>query len=252
MASVFARWKKPPPIEQLLPRLKQWFAGVSGQRLLASQRLVVDELLAACFGYHLLQLSVDSSLELYNNSRVQKKYRCHPLATAVDARCNFEDLPFDNDSLDVVIVHHVHEFVGEPHQLLREMQRVIVPHGQVIILGFNPWSPLGLFSLFSRFFPDSIWHNHLISCRRMQDWLSLLGFATQQVHYGCHSPRMVERSSHAVITAFLKHWPLGNYYVISAVKQLATITPIKPKWSQSSSGFTGMAPVKREKKEEVA
>ncbi len=244
MASVFARWNKQPPIEQLLPKLEQWFDSEWGSRLLSCQRSAIDNALSRCFGYHLLQLSVDSRIELFNGCRVQKKYRCHPFAKNVNATCNFEQLPFANESLDVVILHHVHEFIDDPHQLLREIQRVIVPHGHLIILGFNPWSLLGVATVLRRFSSSSIGHNQLIRCNRMKDWLSLLGFETHQVNFGCHTPGMIERSNNILINDFLTTWPFGNYYLISAIKQIATITPVKPTWKQARKNFVGLIPVK--------
>lgn len=237
-------WPQSPNTQKLLPRLDQWFNTERGQALLNSQQRIIDELLMACFGYHLLQLSVCSSLELFNASRVQQNYRLHPYGFEHDAIADFYYLPFENESLDVVILHHVQEFVGSPHELLREIQRVIIPGGHLIILGFNPWSLAGMRTSISGWLPNSIWHNHLIGCSKMQDWVSLLGFETQSYQFGYHTPRIVERIDNAWVKRCLSHWPLGAFFAISAIKRVAPITPIKPVWSNPVNGFGQFSPAK--------
>ncbi len=54
------------------------------------------------------------------------------------------------DSIDLVFLPHTLEFSADPHQVLRETERVLIPEGRVIILGFNPLSSLGLWRLFRR------------------------------------------------------------------------------------------------------
>ena len=244
MSSLLNRWKKHQTIEQKLPLFAQWFSGEAGAKLLHKQRECVSDTLTRCFGYHLLQLSVDADINLFDDCRVQKKYRVHPYATDCSARCHFDELPFANESLDVVIVHHVHELANNPHQILREMQRVVVPHGHLIIIGFNPWSRLGLYSAAAGLLPSSMWQNQLITYRRMKDWLSLLGFEISRVEYGFHSPQYLEKKAGPMVRQKLKSWPLGNFYVVSAIKQVATMTPVKLRWRRPRKQFAGLAPVK--------
>lgn len=232
-----------PSIEEKLTRLRHWFAGPKGSIMLRDQQRLIDDSLTHCFGYHLLQLSVDPEAQLYEGCRIQTKFRCHPYAQHLDARCLFEQLPFANESLDTVIVHHAHEFVDDPHLILREMQRIIVPHGHLILVGFNPWSVLGLYSRFARFLPKSIWQNHLLSCGRMKDWLRLLGFDSQFIQFGHHHPQLLDRRDEAPVIRFLKNWPFGDFYIISAQKEVAAMTPIKPQWAVAGN-FAGLAQIK--------
>jgi len=241
---MFNRWKKRPYNAGLLLALEQWFDSDRGVRVLREQQVLIDELLGSCFGYHLLQLSIDSRPRLFRDCRVQYKYRAHPSAISADVLSDFEQLPFANESLDIVIVHHVQEFIDNPHQLLREINRVVVPHGRVIVVGFNPWSPLGVFSRVGHWLPGSIWHNHLIGVGRMQDWLALLGFGASIKYYGHHSPSLLAKINKPWLARLLKHWPFGSFYVISAIKEELTMTPIRPRWRQAGNGFTGLAPIK--------
>lgn len=238
------RWKKKPYSNASLLALEQWFDTDRGGRILRRQQVLLDELLSTRFGYHLLQLSIDSRPRLFRDCRVQYKYRAHPSAKAADVRSDFEQLPFANESLDLVIVHHVQEFIDNPHQLLREIHRVVVPHGRVIVIGFNPWSPLGIFSRVGHWLPGSIWNNHLIGVGRMQDWLALLGFEASTKYYGHHTPNVLNQIDKPWLTRALKRWPFGSFYVVSAVKEELTMTPIRPRWKQAAAGFSGLAPIK--------
>ncbi len=231
------------PLEQLFPELEQWFDSERGQLLLARQQALVDELVSSCFGYHLLQLSVDSRVELFDNSRVQHKFTCHPTANSSSALCEFEQLPFASESLDVVLLHHVQEYVLDPYQLLREIQRVTMPNGRLIIIGFNPWSPLGVYSHLGGLLSEAIWQNQLISPRRMCDWLGLLGFQPEPCYFGYHMPPLVERSDKPWLSKALKRCPTGNFYILSAIKQVSGMTPVRPKWKPAKS-FSALAPVK--------
>ncbi len=241
---MFNRWKKRPYSHALLLALEQWFDTDRGARILHQQQVLLDEVLGASFGYHLLQLSIDSRPRLFRDCRVQYKYRAHPSATSADVRSEFEELPFANESLDLVIVHHVQEFIDNPHQLLREIHRVVVPHGRVIVIGFNPWSPLGMFSRIGHWLPGSIWHNHLIEVGRMQDWLALLGFEASVKYYGHHTPNVLNKIDQTWLARLLKRWPFGSFYVVSAIKEELTMTPIIPRWKQTTRGFSGLAPIK--------
>lgn len=244
MKDILSRLKRQPDAELLLPLLEGWFDSEAGQLMLKRQQALVNEAIAGSFGYHLLQLSVDSRLQLFDNSQVQNNYQCYPLSSSGNLRCEFDQLPFASESLDVVVVHHVQEYVSNPHVLLREMQRVVIPHGHLVIIGFNPWSILGLYAQFARFLPCSIWQNHSIGPGRIKDWLSLLGFETQLCHFGYHSPALMERSDKPLLKRLLKQWPLGGFYMISAIKEEAGMIPIKPSWKTASKPFDGLSPVK--------
>mgnify|MGYP000318389818 CR=1 FL=1 len=237
--------KHKPDMKQLLADYERWFASESGRQLLAQQQLMVDELTTSCFGYYLLQLGVAPDVELYSECRVQNKFRSHPANVSVNTMAEYEQLPFASESLDVVLLHHAQELSTNPHLLLRELQRVIVPRGHLILFGFNPWSPIGVYKQLQRFFPHSLWHNQLVSSGRMRDWLSLLGFDVQLNYYGQHFPAVLEKSEKPWVQSLIRKWPIGNFYVISAIKQDLAMTPLRPKWASPARAFGQFSPAKR-------
>ena len=64
--------------------------------------------------------------------------------TAVSLGCDFDALPFDSQSLDLVVLPHALELARDPHLTLREVERVLMPEGRVVIIGFNPASLWGM------------------------------------------------------------------------------------------------------------
>ena len=85
---------------------------------------------------------------------------------------------------------HTLELARDPHQTLREVERVLVPEGRVVIVGFNPAS---LWGLRQRARPPAArrWacgrrsalflpaRGEFIGYRRLRDWLRLLSFEVE-------------------------------------------------------------------------
>ena len=70
---------------------------------------------------------------------------------------------------------HTLEYEPEPHEILREVGRILSAEGHLVVLGFRPLSSWGLRHLFARDgFPPGL--ERMIGERRLRDWLKLLGF----------------------------------------------------------------------------
>jgi SAM-dependent methyltransferase len=230
-------WKHQPQLEVLAPALRAWFETDLGRAVLAAETHLIERSLTNCFGYHLLQLGIDSSLDFYRDCRVQRCFKAGPVRPAPAAsdrhaafvQCNLEELPFETDSLDVVVAHHVLEFAADPHAMLRELYRVAVPEGRVLIVGFNPWSLLGARMVMGRWKSKSVWRNHWLSASRMHDWLQLLGFAVERTEFGFHRPPL-HRAAHwaGEHAPWARHLPGGGIYLITAIKQVAKFIPMRP------------------------
>lgn len=89
---------------------------------------------------------------------------------------DIDRLPFASESIDLIILPHAFEFAENPHMILREVDRVLIPEGQVIISGFNPASLWGLRQSIGKltgayFLPS---YAEFIGLPRLKDWLKLL------------------------------------------------------------------------------
>ncbi len=94
----------------------------------------------------------------------------------VDIAASPIELPFQNETMDVVVLIHQLEFSDNPHQILREGERVLSPEGHMLVLGFNPFSLWGLRYLFTRRrCCGPPWTGRYRSQARIEDWMTLLG-----------------------------------------------------------------------------
>jgi SAM-dependent methyltransferase len=152
---------------------------------------------------------------------------------------DFAELPFASQSLDLVVLPHVLEFAAEPHQVLREVERVLIPEGQLIVSGFNPASMWGARQTFGRvsgshFLPLN---GEFISVPRLRDWLKLLNMEVNRGHFGCYAPpcateRWLQRFGFMEKTGD-RWWPyLGAVYVVQAIKRVKGMRLVGPAWSR--------------------
>lgn len=230
------------PDQPLWHGLASWYASDLGQQLAAEEQRRLDQALGDLFGYHLLQLGFPGHAGMLRSSRVR-----HHMRTELDASPTVlqqsdrqlcarpEQLPFQSDSLDVVVLSHILEFSQQPHAVLREVERSLIPEGHVVILGFNPLSLWGLARLLVGWKGRVPWCGHFMTLTRLKDWLALLGFdVVRQQRYGYRPPwqhpRLLQRLGF-METLGRRLWPLfGGGYVLVARKRVTTLTPIRPRW----------------------
>lgn len=208
--------------------------GDLGRYLMRLDREMLDAKLPGLFGFHLMQLGIGRMPALCESSIIRHKFLLGsiPGQAGVSAVAQAEQMPVESDSIDVLLLHHVLEFSRQPHQLLREAARVIVPHGHLLIAGFNPFSALGLRSLLWHRLGHEIWRGRLFGRRRIIDWLALLDFAVEDVQYRFHGlpvdhEGLLRRL--APIDRLAARWSLpgGGLYLIHARKQVSCMTPVK-------------------------
>ena len=218
-----------------LHALEDWLETDLGRHVLRLEQEMIATLLPGLFGYHLMQLGISRQVQLYEGSMIRHKFalaRLPGVGTA-SALAEPEQLPIETDSVDVVLLHHVLEFSEQPHQLLREAARVVAPNGHLLIAGFNPWSLLGLRSLLWRRFGHEIWSGHLLSTRRVSDWLELLDFAVdavQQRFHGLPTNHAATLQRLGAVDSWGARWALpgGGLYLVHARKQVSRLTPVRP------------------------
>lgn len=230
-----------------------WYRQPLGQALLEAESALLDQILGQLFGYHLLQLGRFADRDLLHASRIKHRMvlcddhdraRAPGLGTAEPLVAPCAQLPIMSDSLDVVLMPHTLAYAAHPHQVLREVERVLIPEGHVIILGFNPWSLWGLWRLALGWRQQVPWSSHFFSVTRIKDWLALLGFDTIAQHNYFYRPPY--GGAHTLKRlGFLEKlggrwWPrLGGGYLLVARKRVTTLTPIRPRWRASRKLLVG-------------
>ena len=218
--------------------MTRWFTTPLGCYLLQHEQRHLQDLLQRRFGYHLLQLGCAETL-LHDASPMGHKFSFCPHAdtpTLHTARARGDAIPLASESLDLVLLHHALDFSTGQHQLLREVARVLIAGGSVIIVGFNPLSSWGLRTrLPGNASRASPWNAALLGTRRLTDWLKLLEFQVEQVRHGCYalpvnSERCIRWSGWMESLAGRLNWPTGGFYVIHARKQVIPLTPVQRRW----------------------
>lgn len=220
--------------------LEDWFESDLGRSMLAAVLLRLGALLPTLFGYHILQLGLFRDKPLMAASRIS-----HQAVVSIDPAlnppsdngvlCAASALPIAADSIDVILLPYVLEFEQDPHDVLREVERVLIGEGHVVIIGFNPWSCWGLWRLLL-WWRDSVpWSGRFLRIGRLKDWLKLLGFEVTHTSRAFFRPPV--RSARLLRNlGFLellgrKLIPIfGGCYVIVARKRLQRLIPIRTQW----------------------
>jgi SAM-dependent methyltransferase len=234
-----------------------WLDSPPGQYLLAWEQLAIDEAVADVFGYHAVQCGTPGH-DFLRTNRMPHRIVAYtgpgavPVADHGHTRLiidQFEELPFASQSLDLVVLPHVLEMTLDPHQVLREVDRVLRPEGRVIVTGFNPVSLWGLretlgVPLGQGFLPHP---SRLITLLRLRDWLRLLRYSPSDSQHGCFRPacrsqRWLDRFAFTERVGD-RWWPiLGAVYLQSAIKRLPGMTLQGPVW-RKRFGARASAPV---------
>jgi SAM-dependent methyltransferase len=254
--------------------LHHWFESPPGRYLLAWEQARFDEAVADIFGYHSLQLGMPL-LDGLRANRMPHQWLAlgqegvqgsiafleagqgdGPLQRrAVDLLAEPVALPFPEASLDLLVLPHTLELSIDPHTALREVERVLVPEGRVVISGLNPASLWGLRQWRARLYqrlgkgtlylPDV---GEFIGYRRLRDWLRLLSFEVESARFGCYRPA-VRSAQWLERCGFMdplgeKWWPIfGAAYFVVAVKRVHGMRLMEPAWRTNRQRAAATVPV---------
>jgi len=221
------------------PLLSKWFESELGQELLEEEQDILDRVLPSMFGYHLVQTGIGKpqwlagASTIHNKLYVSEKQQQHDQYRCVCSR--LDELALATESVDVAILHHSLDFDSSPHRALREISRAVIPGGRIVIVGFNPWSIWGLGRFFLMQTAGMPWSGNFISPYRLSDWLKLLDFHVEGYESTAFGLPTANRRTRKLFNwiAYLgqRIWQQrGGVYVLVAVKQVSTLTPIKPRF----------------------
>lgn len=233
-----------------LQALRDWCQLPLGKALAEAEQQVLCEILSDVFGYHLVVIDPSCQPDALASSRILHRVvqSCSDsgLAQPPSLLASAEHLPLQADSVDAFVLPHALEVARNPHQVLREIDRCLLPEGHVVILGLNPFGWWGLRRLLLGWRGCVPWSLRFISLPRLKDWLSLLGFDTVHSRYVFpHPPWHYGKMQSAAVLLQRLHsprWPLlAGAYVLVARKRVATLTPVKPRWRPRRALLGGVA-----------
>ncbi|WP_439898050.1 class I SAM-dependent methyltransferase [Aquabacterium humicola] len=233
--------------------MAQWLKSPPGRYLLGWEQVQLDRHVSDLFGFHALQLGLPQLDGLRANRMphrwvasdslyMPEPYELPPVDESISTlaphaglalHCDYDALPFPSQSLDLVVLPHALELARDAHDTLREVERVLVPEGRVVVTGFNPASLWGARQRYGHlrrgmglggklFLPRA---GDFIGYWRLRDWLRLLGFEVERGRFGCWRPpfgsqRWLDRGGW-MERAGERWWPvLGALYCVVAVKRV--------------------------------
>ncbi len=223
-----------------------WADSVLGRYILSWEQEQIDAAVADLFGYHAVQIGLPELDGLRNNRMAYRGLAfSHPAkawtkkppeqTAASMLHLALPELPFATQSIDLLILPHTLESTEHPHHLLREVERVLLPEGKLIIFGFNPFSLWGIRNrlaglLGHTFLPTDA---PLIELERLKDWLSLLGLELELGRFGCYR---LPAQSQSLLDHFKymeaagdRWWPIcGAIYMLTAIKRVRALSWVGP------------------------
>lgn len=247
--------------------IADWLQTPPGRYMLAWEQAQFAAAVADRFGFHAVQLGLPE-LDTLEANRMPHRWLGLPetelplLEQSDNAPLQTEPwpglprwafvahaaaMPFPAASLDLVVLPHTLELSADPHAVLREVERVLVPEGRVVISGLNPASLWGLRQarahLCARLGIDVLGASRLylpeagefIGHWRLRDWLRLLSFEVEDCHFGAYRPavrtdKWLQRWGW-IESVGARWWPiLGAVYFITAVKRVRGMHLLGPAW----------------------
>jgi SAM-dependent methyltransferase len=216
-----------------------------------AEAAAVERQLDGVIGYYLLQIGVAGVFcgnvgEGRIRRRIQLPAAPRPSVPGLQAAAEPAFLPIASDSVDAVLLPHTLDLVADPQGTLREAERVLIPEGRVVVVGFNALSLWGAWGLVGQRRGGVPWCGSFLTPFRVRDWLTLLGFDVEAQEMLVFRPpwrrATLRRGVPVMDTLGARLWPfLGGVYVIRGVKRVSTLTPLRPSWAHRRALLAGGA-----------
>lgn len=234
-----------------IPGLSEWLTTPQGEYVMAWERAKYDQFVADIFGFNAVQVGMPQ-VDFLRANRIPFRFHCSDDGD-VCVVSDLRQLPFATQSVDLVVLPHVLEFAADPHQILREVERILVPEGHVLVSGFNPFSLWGIRRTIHRGRGPFPWCGQYLSVRRLKDWLKLLGFETQAGAFGCYVPAVTRekwlKRWDFMASAGDRWWPFaGAVYLVQGIKRVPGMRVITPAWRERKARAAALAPVVQRQK----
>ena len=225
------------------PSLTSRWPGLVGvpaaQHMMHWQQSCADRLVADVFGYHAVQVG-QPAVDWLQANRMPQRWHARVECDNPEHALGMQDLQFDTRawpwsaaSLDLVVLPHTLEWCADPHLCLREVERVLMPEGRLLVAGLQPQ---GWWSVHARRHLPPGTDLQPIALRRLRDWLRLLDFEVESVALGGWVPPLgSERALQRM--QWMERWGrrslpwLHGYYMLLATKRVTGVRTL-PGWNR--------------------
>ncbi|MDG1164147.1 MAG: methyltransferase domain-containing protein [Porticoccaceae bacterium] len=213
--------------------LENWLNRDFGRYLLQQEKRLLEQKYSQLPGYRLMHLGLAPNPQTVDCFKQLHRFYIHSNpqsssdlpSSSLSASSNYAELPLPSEVVDVALVQHAVEYSVSPKAVLAEISRVVAPGGHLLLCLFNPYGPRGAAKFPMQLVtgrPEYRFHN--LRKGRVIDWLSLLNFQVLEIDHGAYNlsldrPNWLEADSRWEKIAQKIRFPLGNFYMIHAVKR---------------------------------
>lgn len=222
--------------------MEQWLNTPPGKILIKMENQWLTSIFQNISGNYILQIGSDpifvKSLNFKNKiylNAAKPKIRDE---TYVIGKLNA--LPFMPNSMDTILLPHILETYEQAKRFLKECYDIISPEGYLVILGFQPWSLVGIQHwLLSK----GNWESKYNSSYKIRSWLKKIGFEIQDENAFFYDKdrniiKWVKKIYNIKNISDLALPRITGIYIIVAKKRVLALRPvfnvkaaIKPGWS---------------------
>jgi len=213
--------------------LSQWFKSPLGRYVLRFEKELFDDAVKDVFGYNAVQIGLSERNFLELNRISNQVIISGGLDSSISADLSL--LPIKSSSVDLVLLPHTLECSSDPHAVVREVERILVPGGRVVISSLNPFSLFGLRYRCWGVKEGPAKCKELVSLARIKDWLKLVSIEVESGRMGCYSlPFQSEKWRERF--GFLEFagdrwWPIfGAVYFLQGIKKVRGMRLVMPNW----------------------
>jgi SAM-dependent methyltransferase len=226
--------------------LSGWFSTPQGAYVLDWELAQFDSAVDDVFGFRAVQIGLPE-VDFLRQNRISWRFSL-ALEPGATLAADPLQLPLESQSLDLVALPHVLEGHHNPHDVLREAERVLRPEGQVVISGFNTLSLWRVRQIFGVNRQDAPWDAKFIGLMRLREWLRVLGFELNGGMFGCYAPPFRDKlwlDRFAFMEkAGSRWWPIaGGMYVVRAIKRVHGMRVVTPAWRQERARRRALAAI---------
>ena len=233
------------PLQQASANMQQWFNGEDGQLMLQQQKQQIKASVGSAKGLVAMQCGLTNHYLLDGINRMRHHINVVPEPSNIQTDKSqtttlisaLEHLPFPENSIDLILIHHCLEYLYQPHLLLREAALLLKPQADLIILLFNQASLLGFHQMLAKRSLGSsqrrmtLQRHHPISPRRVENWLEIIDCYPLSIDKGFYlgaAKKAKHRKKRDQLNLWLSKRRLwGNgYYLIHARKYVTGYTDL--------------------------
>ncbi len=222
---------KPAKTRQILTAPHSWRDIPWGDYFRDALTQQLQPYLGKLYGFHMLKIGNLSAEINTEHCAISHQVNVGSEGELLQVLAQATQLPFESKSIDACLLAHTLAWSQDPHWVLREVDRVLIDDGWMIISGFNPFSLLGISKIVSGIQRKAPWSGRMFSQMRLLDWLNLLNY--EVMFRTCFQVVPWHRQGGKVISAHLP--ALGCLNIVVARKRTFPLTPTKAKKALSKA-----------------